>query len=106
MLKWKGVKKCPVDLDSNWLSGMQGNEIGIGFHIANRSGKQIVSLALPCGWEERERDHAEFILPAWVGVGIPLRGNEGCQCSVAGTTALAMVGLQDALGCSWDALLQ
>lgn len=106
VLKWKGVKRCPVDLELKLAFRDAGNEIGIGFHIANRSGKQIVSLALPCGWEERERDHAEFILPAWVGVGHSFKGNECCQCSVAGTTALAMVRTAGCSGVQLDALLQ
>ncbi len=101
VLKWKGVKRCPVDLELKLAFRDAGNEIGIGFHIANRSGKQIVSLALPCGWEERERDHAEFILPAWVGVGIPLRGMKAVNVVSPGQLHSQWFGLQDALGCSW-----
>ncbi len=101
VLKWKGVKKCPVDLELKLVFRDAGNEIGIGFQIVNRSDSRIVSLALPCGWKEQERDRAEFILPAWVGTGIPLKGMKAVNVISPGQLHSQWFGLQDVRGASW-----
>ena len=101
VLKWKGVKKCPVDLELKLVFRDAGNEIGIGFQIVNRSDSRIVSLALPCGWKEQERDRAEFILPAWVGTGIPLKGMKAVNVISPGQLHSQWFGMQDVRGASW-----
>ncbi len=100
-MKWTGIEKQPVDLDIELEFPQDGAGLSMRFTIKNRSQAQIPSLTLPCGWQEPERPQTEFVIPAWVGVAVPLTNIKPIGIISPGHLHSQWFGLQDKYGYSW-----
>ena len=77
------------------------NRLAFVFAVINHSGREIMSLALPVGWPEVIRSQGEWIIPAWIGAGIPMHDMKPLEILYPGQLHSQWFGFQDKAGFSW-----